>query len=205
MRQIANSQQLLHAAAENMFPAYRKLASVQSAVGRAGKKQQQQQNLFPDIPVEVSSDVPLQILMSCTFWLYPVWVVSTLNNLILKITVYGLVDFHRFMVITLWPLFLVCEPLRLRLGYTGNLQESIPDLAGFVLLSAFPQLPITVYYIAFQPISILGFSLPLDIALNVVYAVLLVAQIAAALLGGRKIVEAHAAQFLLRQSFLKSD
>lgn len=63
MRQIANSQQLLHAAAENMFPAYRKLASVQSAVGRAGKKQQQQQqqNLFPDIPVEVSSDVPLQV------------------------------------------------------------------------------------------------------------------------------------------------
>jgi transmembrane protein 17 len=108
------------------------------------------------------------------------------------------------MIIALWPVFLICEPLRLRFGYLGNLQESIPDLAGFLLLSAFPQLPITIYYIVFQPISILGFSLPMDIALNVVYAVLIVGQIIFALFASRQIVASHAAQFMLRQYHTKS-
>lgn len=122
-----------------------------------------------------------------------------------QVTFYGLVDFHRFMIIALLPVFTIFEPLRLRFGYTGNLQESIPDLAGFLLLSAFPQLPITIYYIAFQPISILGFSLPMDIALNIVYGALIVAQIVMACLGARQIVRSHASQFMLRQYHEKNE
>jgi transmembrane protein 17 len=201
-----SSKQFLHAAAENIFPSYRKLSNVQM-FSLDGKKQKH----YDNIPVEVSSHLPLQILMTSSSWLYPIWVISTLNTLILKVPAkfslqinYGVIDFHRFMIIALLPVFLVCEPLRLRFGYLGNLQESIPDLAGFLLLSAFPQLPITIYYIVFQPISILGFSLPMDIALNVVYAVLILFQIVFACFGARQIVASHAAQFMLRDFHTKN-
>jgi hypothetical protein len=109
------------------------------------------------------------------------------------------------MIISLLPVFLVCEPLRILFGYLRNLQVNL-DLAGFLLLSAFPQLPIyTIYYIVFQPISILGFSLPMDIALNVVYAVLIyMFQIVFACFGARQIVASHAAQFMLRDFHTKN-
>lgn len=79
MKEAARSKQFLHAAAENIFPSYRKLANVQSAfdLNKQDKK--------CDIPVEVSSHLPLQILMTSSSWLYPIWVISTLNTLILKV------------------------------------------------------------------------------------------------------------------------
>lgn len=53
-----HSQQFLHAAAENLFPSYRKLATVQSAFDMTKKRR-----MFENIPVEVSSHLPLQVLL----------------------------------------------------------------------------------------------------------------------------------------------
>lgn len=190
--QTSQSQLFLNAAAENIFPSYKKLNQNKTTIVERVKQ-------ASNIPVEISSYLPLQILMTCTVWLYPVWVITTLNGLVLKVSYYGVVDFHRFMNITLFALFTICEPIRLWLGYSGNLRESIPDLAGFFMLSCFPQFPTTIYFIGFQPISLLGYALPMDIALNIVYGSLILAQLVTSWFGGQRIVQSHAAQFLLRQ------
>ena len=80
----AAADKFLHSAAENIFPSYRKLANEQSAA--AMKNRARQQKIFENIPVLISSHLPLQILLSCTVWLYPFWVLSTLNTLIVKVS-----------------------------------------------------------------------------------------------------------------------
>jgi hypothetical protein len=52
-----------------------------------------------------------------------------------------------FAAFAIWA---IVEALRLYAGTVGNLKEKVPHLVGFFLLSAFPQLPVLVYLLAFQ-------------------------------------------------------
>jgi hypothetical protein len=49
-------------------------------------------------------------------------------------------------------LFLVSEPVRLALGYSGNLQEKVPFVAAFMLLTLFPGLPVCLYFMFVQKV-----------------------------------------------------
>lgn len=52
-------------------------------------------------------------------------------------------------------LFLIAEPARLALGYSGNLQEKVPFVAAFMLLTLFPGLPVCLYFMFVQKVSLL--------------------------------------------------
>ena len=58
-----------------------------------------------------------------------------------------------------WVWFLL-EPIRLVLGYVGNLSERVAWLGGFWVLTVAPQLIVQIYFLVAQPI--LWFNLPID-------------------------------------------
>merc|ERR1711871_1361594 len=62
------------------------------------------------------------------------------------------------MVFWVWVLL---EPIRLALGYVGNLRERVAWLGGFWVLSLFPQLVVHVYFLVGQG-AIGWFSLPIE-------------------------------------------
>ena len=42
-------------------------------------------------------------------------------------------------------LYTLVEPWRLYFAYRGNLEELVPDLSSFLLITVFPQLPLILY------------------------------------------------------------
>mmetsp|Transcript_13564 Transcript_13564/g.22622 ORF Transcript_13564/g.22622 Transcript_13564/m.22622 type:complete len:155 (+) Transcript_13564:168-632(+) len=52
-------------------------------------------------------------------------------------------------VITIWC---VIEPARLLFGFMGNLKENAADLATFLLITLFPQMPFALYFAYIQPV-----------------------------------------------------
>ena len=76
------------------------------------------------------------------------------------------------MVFWIWAFV---EPVRLLLGYVGNLHERVAWLGGFWVLTIFPQIVMHLYFCLAQPR--LWFNLPLEVALSVVYLLLVFAQL----------------------------
>lgn len=95
------------------------------------------------------------------------------------------------------PLILVCiwiiiEILRIRIGYLGNLQERVPELAAFWLLTLLPQLPLTIF-ISF--ISFNSLCLGLDIAVGIPMCIILLGQIRYGLPAVRSLIRKQTADF----------
>lgn len=61
------------------------------------------------------------------------------------------------------------EPFRLYFGFQGNLRETVPDTATFLLMGLFPQCAVVAYQAFFQPILF-----PIDYILGVIMLFFLV-------------------------------
>ncbi|KAI9336827.1 hypothetical protein DFJ73DRAFT_629103 [Zopfochytrium polystomum] len=96
--------------------------------------------------------------------------------------------------------FVVVEPLRIWLGFSGNLSEKVPDLAGSFLFTCFPQLFACFYFTSVQPKLGQGFNTPFEVALNIVGIALLLPQLYFGYEAGRAIVKSQAASFFLTLS-----
>ena len=57
---------------------------------------------------------------------------------------------RRGSTLPVFVMWLVVEPLRLFLGYIGNLQERVPQMSAFLLMTIFPQIPCLVFLALFQ-------------------------------------------------------
>ena len=68
-----------------------------------------------------------------------------------------------------WCWFLL-EPVRLLLGYVGNLRERVAWLGGFWVLTIFPQLVAHLYFLFGQPL--IWFNLPVEYASSAFYVAL---------------------------------
>ncbi len=53
-------------------------------------------------------------------------------------------------VITFWTFL---EPFRLYYGYKGNMKEKVPELATYLLITLFPQIPFVLYLSYVQPVK----------------------------------------------------
>jgi hypothetical protein len=79
------------------------------------------------------------------------------------------------MIFTVYALI---EPIRLLLGYVGNLRERVAWLGGFWVLTLFPQLVIHIYFLfGQQAIDRSWFTLPIETALSAIYVILNVTQL----------------------------
>lgn len=60
--------------------------------------------------------------------------------------------YDKLMPAGLLAVWAVMEPFRLYFGFQGNLKETVPDTATFLLMGLFPQCALVAYLAFFQPI-----------------------------------------------------
>ncbi|ORY31175.1 hypothetical protein BCR33DRAFT_666065 [Rhizoclosmatium globosum] len=104
-----------------------------------------------------------------------------------------------------YSFFLVIEPLRLWLGFAGNLKERVPDLAGCFLFTLFPQMFTCFYYMGWQPFLGNGYTLPFEVALNSAYCILLIPELYFCYMSAQAIIKSQAASFFLTLGAVSSD
>lgn len=78
------------------------------------------------------------------------------------------------MIFTVWALL---EPIRLILGYVGNLKERVAWLGGFWVLTIFPQLVVHLYFL-FGPSGIGWINMPIETAMSTIYVLISLLQLA---------------------------
>lgn len=77
--------------------------------------------------------------------------------------------YGKLLPASLVAIWAVMEPLRLYFGFQGNLRETVPDTATFLLMGLFPQCAVVAYQAFFQPILY-----PVDYILGIIMLIFLV-------------------------------
>uniref|UniRef100_A0A452V5P5 Transmembrane protein 17 n=1 Tax=Ursus maritimus TaxID=29073 RepID=A0A452V5P5_URSMA len=103
-------------------------------------------------------------------------------------------DYYKFIVVTVIILITLIEAIRLYLGYMGNLQEKVPELAGFWLLSLLLQLPLILFLLFNEGLT----NLPLEKAIHIIFTLFLTFQVVSAFVTLRKMVNQLATRFHLQ-------
>ncbi|XP_075302313.1 transmembrane protein 17 isoform X2 [Opisthocomus hoazin] len=140
---------------------------------------------------EILSSLPLQMSLYFNVYFFPFWWLSTVVTLHLKYPV--LSDYYKFILVTVMILASLIEVIRLYLGYMGNLQEKVPELAGFWLLTLLLQLPIILFLLFNEGLKIQ----PLERAVHIVFALFLAFQVIAAFFTLKRMVNKLAVHFRL--------
>lgn len=113
--------------------------------------------------VESSSCRELQVVLHFNLYLSVIFIVLESVLLANKLQTYELDVFGQVLAPLCFGVWAAAELIRLYFGYSGNLQEKLPQIAVFFLLSIFPQLPCLVYVMHLQSLqlpmeSVLGWS-----------------------------------------------
>jgi transmembrane protein 17 len=106
----------------------------------------------------------------------------------------------RYASPVLFSIFSMLEIWRLYLGYSGNLMNRVPELAGCFLLSCFPQAVICIYFAYLQ--SIRDFVVPVEIAMNTVYLALILPEIILSYKTAGNLIKSQALNFLLQSDIV---
>ncbi|KAK3236539.1 hypothetical protein CYMTET_53325, partial [Cymbomonas tetramitiformis] len=93
----------------------------------------------------VASSIFLQQLLFYRSYFDPCYILATYWSLQFK----DGTDDLRIVTLSLWFVF---EPMRVYFGFSGNLQEKVPFLVLFMLITLFPMLPIAGYLGVEQPV-----------------------------------------------------
>ena len=98
------------------------------------------------------------------------------------------------MIFTVWALL---EPIRLVLGYVGNLRERVAWLGGFWVLTVFPQLVVHIYFLVGQ--SAIGWiNLPIETAMSIINILVVLTQLAFGYTTIRRLIAKAMADFHLQ-------
>jgi len=95
------------------------------------------------LPIDtyLASNLPLQVILYFNAYYSGFWMLICIVTFIGK---YGKLDsVYKFVLIVIYIIMGIIEAGRLYLGYTGNLQEKVPELAGFWLVTFILQLPLS--------------------------------------------------------------
>ncbi|KAE8296469.1 Transmembrane protein 17B [Larimichthys crocea] len=141
----------------------------------------------------VLSSLPLQMSLYFNMWFFPLWWISEIVMLQLKYP--ALPDYYKFILVTILIVMTLIEAIRLFLGYAGNLQEKVPELAGFWLLSILLQFPLILFQLFNEAILIQ----PLERGVHIVLAIFILTQALSGFVALRDMVRHTESQFHLRQ------
>ncbi|XP_053155635.1 transmembrane protein 17-like [Hemicordylus capensis] len=142
---------------------------------------------------EIVSNLPLQMSLYFNLCFFPFWWLSSVVVLQLKYSF--LPDYYKFILVTVIILSTLIEIIRLYLGYMGNLQEKVPELAGFWLLSLLLQLPLILFLLLNESLKIQ----PLERAVHIIFVIFLVFQVITAFLALKRMVNQLATRFHLHE------
>ena len=87
-----------------------------------------------------------------------------------------------------WSVF---EAVRLYYGISGNMMEKVPELATYVLITIFPQMPFMIYFAYVQPVLF-----PVDPVLGTFMLVALTVQVYFGLQSIRQQIRSQTSQFM---------
>ncbi|XP_023118177.1 transmembrane protein 17B [Amphiprion ocellaris] len=141
----------------------------------------------------VLSSLQLQMSLYFNMWFFPLWWIS--ETVMLQLKYPALPDYYKFILVTVLLLMTLIEGIRLYLGYTGNLQEKVPELAGFWLLSILLQFPLILFQLFNEAILIQ----PLERGVHIVLAIFILTQALSGFVALRDMVRHTESQFHLRQ------
>ncbi|KAJ7309591.1 hypothetical protein JRQ81_007644 [Phrynocephalus forsythii] len=141
----------------------------------------------------VLSSLPLQMLLYFNAFYCPFWCLS--EGVMLELKFHLLPNYYQALHVAAYLVIICVEALRLYLGYIGNLQEKVPELAGFALLSFLVEMP-TLLFILADPYVL---RLPLEIAVHLVLLLFLTSEITAASFALRVMTKKLAMEFFLKQ------
>ncbi|XP_034390888.1 transmembrane protein 17B [Cyclopterus lumpus] len=141
----------------------------------------------------VLSSLHLQMSLYFNMWFFPWWWISETVMLHLKYP--ALPDYYKFILVTVLILMTLIEAIRLFLGYAGNLQEKVPELAGFWLLSILLQFPLILFQLFNEAILIQ----PLERGVHIVLSMFILTQALYGFVALRDMVRHTGRQFHLRQ------
>ncbi|XP_075894145.1 transmembrane protein 17B isoform X2 [Nelusetta ayraudi] len=142
---------------------------------------------------QVLSSLHLQMSLYFNMWFFPLWWIS--ESVMLNLKYPALPDYYKFILVTVLILMTLIEAIRLFLGYAGNLQEKVPELAGFWLLSILLQFPLILFQLFNEAILIQ----PLERGVHIVLALLILIQAVSGFVALRDMVRYTQSQFHLRQ------
>ncbi|XP_056595688.1 transmembrane protein 17B [Triplophysa dalaica] len=142
---------------------------------------------------DVISNLPLQMALHFNMWFFPFWWISEVVMLQLKYL--ALVDYYKFILITVLILMTIIEAIRLYLGNVGNLQEKVPELAGFWLLTLLLQCPMILFQLFNEAILIQ----PLERGVHIILALFIFAEALFGFVALRAMVRHTETHFHLRQ------
>ncbi|XP_072444106.1 transmembrane protein 17A-like isoform X2 [Chiloscyllium punctatum] len=108
--------------------------------------------------------------------------------------------YYQWLLLMAVTILTLIECVRLYLGYMGNLQEKLPELAGFWLLSFTIQLPIILFFLTDRSIIIL----PLEQTIHILYLTFLVFELIVGFQALRQMTNHFATRFYL-QHFQKPE
>nr|CAB3267056.1 transmembrane protein 17B-like [Phallusia mammillata] len=115
---------------------------------------------------EIVTNLPLQMSMYYNVFFFPFWLTS--EAIMLNIKYQYLDDTYKVLLIAILLIFSAIEIIRLYLGYVGNLHEKVPEIAGFLLFTILPQLPLLLLLLLNDSMIIM----PVDRAVNIILLVL---------------------------------
>ncbi|XP_028306613.1 transmembrane protein 17B [Gouania willdenowi] len=141
----------------------------------------------------VLSSLQLQMSLYFNMWFFPWWWIS--ETVMLQIKYPALPDYYKFILVTILLLMTLIEAIRLYLGFASNLQEKVPELAGFWLLSILLQFPLILFQLFNEALIVL----PLERAVHIVLAVFILTQAIFGFVALRDMVKHTESQFHLRQ------
>ncbi|XP_068269029.1 transmembrane protein 17B-like [Nyctibius grandis] len=142
---------------------------------------------------EVLASLPLQMMLYFNVYYFPVWCLA--EGMMLQLKYHLLPQHYQFLLVAAFLILSLTEGSRLYLGYVGNLQEKVPELAGFLLLSFLIQLPLLLFLLTDSH----TIRLPLEMVVHSLLLAFLIAEIVAAFLALKTMTKQLAAQFYLRQ------
>ncbi|XP_032085333.1 transmembrane protein 17A-like [Thamnophis elegans] len=141
----------------------------------------------------VLSSLPLQMLLYFNAFFLPFWCLSEAIMLELKFSLLPL--YYQCLLVAAYLTIVGVEAARLFLGYVGNLQEKVPELAGFLLLSFIIEMPILLFILMDHQVI----RMPLEMAVHGVLLCFLISEIVAASFALKDMAKHLARQFYLVQ------
>ncbi|XP_063053057.1 transmembrane protein 17B [Engraulis encrasicolus] len=141
----------------------------------------------------VVSSLPLQMSLYFNLWFFPAWWVCEVVMLQLKYP--ALPDYYKFILVTVLIMMTLIEGIRLYLGYIGNLQEKVPELAGFWLLSLLLQFPLILFQLFNESMLVQ----PLERGVHIVLSLFILTEALAGFVALREMVRQTESHFHLQQ------
>ncbi|XP_070807685.1 transmembrane protein 17B-like [Pituophis catenifer annectens] len=141
----------------------------------------------------VLSSLPLQMLLYFNVFFLPFWCLSEAVMLELKFSLLPL--YYQCLLVAAYLTIVGVESARLFLGYVGNLQEKVPELAGFLLLSFVIEMPVLLFILTDHQVI----RMPLEMAVHGVLLCFLTSEIVAASFALKDMAKHLARQFYLMQ------